>query len=197
LVFQFPELQLFEDTVYDDVAFGPKNLGFVEKEIDDRVRQAMQLMDLSFERFSSRSPFSLSGGEQRKVAVAGILAMDPEVLILDEPTCGLDPKSTEEMKKLLKGLNAKGVTIILISHNMDLVAEVAHKILLLKEGKVVAFCDKKEFFKDTEMIKSVGLDLPQVVELTWNLSESGVSIMEGIFTEEELLSFLIESRSGF
>jgi energy-coupling factor transporter ATPase len=197
LVFQFPELQLFEDTVYDDMAFGPKNLGLPEKEIDDRVKQAMQLMDLSFERFASRSPFSLSGGEQRKTAIAGILAMNPEVLILDEPTCGLDPKSTKEMKKLLQELNSHGMTIILISHNMDLIAEVAHKILLLKEGKVVTFCEKDEFFEDVERIKSAGLNLPQVVELVWKLREKGVTIKEGISTEEELLSFFEKSRSSF
>jgi energy-coupling factor transporter ATPase len=188
LVFQFPELQLFEDTVYDDIAFGPKNLGLLEREIDDRVKQAMRLMKLSFDRFSSRSPFSLSGGEQRKVAIAGILAMNPEVLILDEPTCGLDPKSTEEMKELLQELNSKGVTIILISHNMDLIAEVAHKILLLKQGKVAAFCKKEEFFKDAERIKSAGLDLPQVVELVWKLREKGIKIEKDVFSEEELLS---------
>jgi energy-coupling factor transport system ATP-binding protein len=172
-------------------------LGLPEKEIDDRVKQAMQLMDLSFERFASRSPFSLSGGEQRKTAIAGILAMNPEVLILDEPTCGLDPKSTKEMKKLLQELNSHGMTIILISHNMDLIAEVAHKILLLKEGKVVTFCEKDEFFEDVERIKSAGLNLPQVVELVWKLREKGVTIKEGISTEEELLSFFEKSRSSF
>ncbi|MFH1335082.1 MAG: energy-coupling factor transporter ATPase [Candidatus Zixiibacteriota bacterium] len=193
LVFQFPELQLFEDTVYDDIAFGPKNLSLPAEEIDARVQQAMRLMELNFEQFASRSPFSLSGGEQRKVAIAGILAMNPEVLILDEPTCGLDPKSTEEMKKLLQELNSKGVTIILISHNMDLIAELAHKIILLKEGKVAAFCEKKEFFKDVERIKTAGLNLPQVVELVWKLREKGIKIEKDVFSEEELLS-LFELR---
>jgi len=197
LVFQFPELQLFEDTVYDDIAFGPKNLSLPAEEIDARVKQAMRLMELNFDQFSSRSPFSLSGGEQRKVAIAGIISMQPEILILDEPTCGLDPKSTKEMKKLLQELNSKGVTIILISHNMDLIAELAHKIILLKEGKVAIFCKKAEFFKDINNIKSAGLNLPQVVELVWKLREKGVSIKEEIFTEEELLSFFEESRSGF
>jgi len=196
LLFQFPELQLFEDTVYDDIAFGPKNMDLSEKDIDDRVKQAMRLMELNFDQFSSRSPFSLSGGEQRKVAIAGILSMKPEVLILDEPTCGLDPKSTEGMKKLLGDLNSTGVTIILISHNMNLIAELAHKVLLLNEGKVAVFCKKEEFFEDMERIKSAGLDLPQVVELVWKLREKGVSIKEEIFTEEELLAFFEESKSG-
>ncbi len=196
LVFQFPELQLFEETVYDDIAFGPKNLGLPEKEIDDRVKQAMRLLELSFEQFASRSPFSLSGGEQRKIAIAGILAMNPEVLILDEPTCGLDPKSTKEIKKLLEDLNSNGVTIILISHNMDLIVELAHKILLLKEGKVADFCNKDEFFKDVERIRSAGLDLPQVVELVEKLRKKGVSLKENITTEEKLLALFESSRSG-
>ncbi len=187
LVFQFPEMQLFEDTIYDDIAFGPRNFGLVKEEIDDRVKQAIKQVGLDFDLFASRSPFSLSGGEQRKVAIAGILASNPEILILDEPTCGLDPKSTMEMKKLLQELNSNGVTIIIISHNMDLIAELVHKILLLNEGKVVSFCDKEAFFKDTETIKSVGLDLPQVVELVKKLREKGIRIKKEIFTEEEML----------
>ena len=113
--------------------------------------------------------------------------MNPEVLILDEPTCGLDPKSTEEMRKLLQNLNSNGVTIILISHNMDLIAQLAHRILLLNEGEVVVFCDKDEFFEDKERIKVAGLDLPQVVELAGKLRERGIKIKREIFTEEEML----------
>ena len=187
LVFQFPELQLFEDTVYDDVAFGPKNLGMSEEKIDGNVRDSMLKMGLDFDGFASRSPFSLSGGEQRKVAIAGILALNPEVLILDEPTCGLDSRSTEEMEKLLKDLNSVGVTVILVSHNMDLIAELAEKIILLDQGRVVSFCRKEEFFKDSERIKSVGLDLPKVVEFVWKLKEKGIEIEAQIFTEEKLI----------
>ena len=187
LVFQFPELQLFEDRVYDDIAFGPKNLSLSKEEIDTRVRESMEKMGLGFDEFAFRSPFSLSGGEQRKVAIAGILALSPEILILDEPTCGLDGKSTQEMKKLLKELNSDGVTIILISHNMDLIAQLAHKIILLEQGKLLAFCDKAEFFRDYDRIKTVGLELPQAVELTWRLREKGIKIEMQIFTEEELL----------
>lgn len=191
LVFQFPELQLFEDTVYDDIAFGPKNLDLPEEEIENRVKQALHQVGLDFDQFSSRSPFSLSGGEQRKVAIAGILASNPQILILDEPTCGLDPKSTDEMKKLLQNLSSNGVTIILISHNMDLIAQLAHKILLLNEGKMVSFCGKEDFFKDTKTIISVGLDLPQVVELVVNLREKGIRIEREIFTEEDILSLFL------
>ncbi len=188
LVFQFPELQLFEDTVYDDVAFGPKNLGTSEEDIKESVEGSMRKVALDFGEFSSRSPFSLSGGEQRKVAIAGILALNPEVLILDEPTCGLDWKSTEEIKKVLKDLNSTGVTIILISHNMDLIAELAQKIILLGRGKVVSFCSKEDFFSDSERIRSIGLDLPKPVEFVRNLEERGIEVEEQIFTEEELMA---------
>jgi energy-coupling factor transporter ATPase len=188
LVFQFPELQLFEDTVYDDIAFGPRNLGLTEKEIKERVQSSMFKVGLYFDEFSSRSPFSLSGGEQRKVAIAGILAQNPEVLILDEPTCGLDSKSTEEIKKLLRELNSNGMTIILISHNMDLIAEVAEKIILLDQGRVVSFCRKKDFFKDSNILKSIGLDLPEVTEFLWKLRQKGFEVTTDVFTKEEALA---------
>jgi energy-coupling factor transport system ATP-binding protein len=188
LVFQFPELQLFEDTVYDDIAFGPKNLGLAEKEIKERVKSSMAKVGLDFDEFASRSPFSLSGGEQRKVAIAGILAQEPEILILDEPTCGLDSKSTEEIKKLLKDLNANSVTVILISHNMDLIAELAQKIILLDQGRVVLFCSKEDFFKDFERIKSIGLDLPEVTELLWKLKQKGFEVRTDVFTKKEALA---------
>jgi len=187
LVFQFPELQLFEDTVYDDIAFGPKNLSLSKEEIDTRVRESMEKVGLDFDQFTFRSPFSLSGGEQRKVAIAGILALGPEILILDEPTCGLDGKSTQDMKKLLKQLNLNGITVILISHNMDLIAQLAQKIILLDQGKLLSFSDKEEFFRDFDRIKTVGLELPQAVELTRRLREKGMNIEKQIFTEEELL----------
>jgi energy-coupling factor transporter ATPase len=190
LVFQFPELQLFEDTVYDDIAFGPKNLGLIEEKVKERVQSSMFKVGLDFDEFALRSPFSLSGGEQRKVAIAGVLAQEPEVLILDEPTCGLDSKSTEEIKKLLTDLNTNGVTVILISHNMDLIAELAQKIILLNQGRVVSFCRKEDFFKDSEKLKSIGLDLPKVIEFVWRLREKGIKIEQEVFTEEELVNFV-------
>jgi energy-coupling factor transport system ATP-binding protein len=187
---------LFEDTVYEDIAFGPKNLGLAEEKVKERVQSSISKVGLDFDEFASRSPFSLSGGEQRKVAIAGILAQEPEVLILDEPTCGLDSKSTEEIKRLLKELNSKvedpteggGVTIILISHNMDLIAELAQKIILLDQGQVVSFSKKEDFFKDSERIKSIGLDLPNVVELMWKLKEKGFEVRTDVFTKEEALA---------
>jgi energy-coupling factor transport system ATP-binding protein len=187
LVFQFPERQLFEDTVHDDVAFGPRNLGLSQEEIDSRIRESMQKMGLDFEHFAHRSPFFLSGGEQRKVAIAGILALKPEILLIDEPTCGLDAKSTGEVKKLLKELNSSGVTIILISHNIDLIAEMARKVILLDQGELLAFCDKEELFKEADRIRALGLDFPQVVEAGRMLGEKGIEVRGQFFSEEELL----------
>jgi energy-coupling factor transport system ATP-binding protein len=190
LVFQFPEVQLFEETVCEDVSFGPKNLGLQEKEIEYRVKQAMEKVGLDFGQFAHRSPFHLSGGEQRKVAIAGILALQPEILVLDEPTSGLDGKSTRDVKTFLKELNSAGVTIIMISHNMDLIAELAQKILLLVQGNLLAFCDKKEFFQDLERTKSAGLELPHVVEFSRRLKARGIEISELPFDEGELVELL-------
>ncbi len=189
LVFQFPELQLFEESVYDDIAFGPKNLGLSEQEVDGRVKESMNKVGLDFEQFASRSPFHLSGGEQRKVAIAGILALKSEILVLDEPTCGLDGKSTGEIKTLLKELSSSGVTIILISHNMDLIAQLTQRIILLDQGRLLAFEDKEEFFRDADRIRSVGLDLPQVMELASRLRRTGVQMEMSVFTEDRMLAF--------
>ena len=190
LVFQFPERQLFEDTVYEDIAFGPKNLGLSKEEIDNRVRESMLNVGLDYGQFAHRSPFFLSGGEQRKVAIAGILALKPDVLVLDEPTCGLDAKSTREIMMLLKELNSGGVTVILISHNMDLIADLAQKIILLDSGKLLAFSNKAELFKRGDEVIALGLDFPQVLELVWKLREGGIEIERRVFTEEDLLGSL-------
>jgi energy-coupling factor transporter ATPase len=190
LVFQFPERQLFEDTVYEDIAFGPKNLSLCEKDIDTRVKESMRDVGLDFELFAHRSPFFLSGGEQRKVAIAGILALKPDVLVLDEPTCGLDAKSTKEIKKLLTGLNSAGVTIILISHNMDLIAELTQKIILLDSGKLLAFSDKAELFKLSDGMEALGLDFPQAVEVIRLLGKKGIEVDGQVFGGEELLDYL-------
>lgn len=190
LVFQFPELQLFEDTVFDDIAFGPRNLGLSEEETKIRVKESMAKFGLDFERFASRSPFSLSGGEQRKVALAGILALNPQVLILDEPTAGLDQRGIDQIKGLLSELNAEGTTIILISHNLDLVAQLARKIILLDRGRVICFCRKREFFEKPEKLYSVGLKPPMLSEFAFKLSKKGFKISTSLFTLDELISQL-------
>jgi energy-coupling factor transporter ATPase len=193
LVFQFPERQLFEDTVYEDIAFGPKNLGLSDKEIDARVKESMRDIGLDFELFAHRSPFFLSGGEQRKVAIAGILALKPDILVLDEPTCGLDARSSREVKELLMELNSGGVTIILVSHNVDLMAELAGKIALLDQGELLVFCEKAELFRRRDGMVALGLDFPKVLEVIRLLREKGVDAGGQVFGEEELLDYLAGS----
>jgi energy-coupling factor transport system ATP-binding protein len=190
LVFQFPELQLFDETVFDDIAFGPRNLCLIEEETKIRVQESMEKLGLDFETFALRSPFSLSGGEQRKVAIAGILALNPEVLILDEPTAGLDFHGVEQIKNVLLKLNKEGITIILISHNLDLVAELSKKVLLLDKGKIVSLGEKKEFFKSPEILISTELKPPLILEFISRLSQRGLKIEPHLFTIEELVSKL-------
>jgi len=197
LVFQFPELQLFENTVYDDIAFGPRNLTLREEEIKIRVQESMAKLGLDFETFASRSPFSLSGGEQRKAAIAGILALNPEVLILDEPTAGLDHRGVEQMENSLLKLNKDGTTIVLISHNLDLIAQLARRVLLLDKGRIVCFCEKRDFFKEPERLLSTGLRPPMISELILKLSETGFRITPALFTLDEVVSQLMRPAGGF
>jgi energy-coupling factor transport system ATP-binding protein len=191
LVFQFPELQLFEETVYDDIAFGPRNLGLSEEEVNLKVKTSLNQMGLDFEKFAYRSPFSLSGGEQRKVAIAGILALNPEVLILDEPTCGLDFQGVCQITNLLRKLNSDGITMILISHDMDLIAQVCGKIILLDEGKLVFYGEKNKFFESPQMLSSWQLKLPQTSLFLSELAQRGFKIDLHIYTLNDVVSELI------
>ncbi|OPX32428.1 MAG: hypothetical protein B1H40_02580 [Candidatus Latescibacteria bacterium 4484_181] len=163
LIFQFPEFQLFEEKVGEDVAFGPRNLGIAEEEVEQRVRRALEAVELDFDSFSQRSPMHLSQGEKRRVAIAGVLAMDPEVIVLDEPTVGLDLRGTKQMVRILRDLHRQGKTIVLISHNMDLVAQVSKRITVLSEGKVVLTGSLKDLFSNPGLVVSIGLELPQII----------------------------------
>ena len=191
LCFQFPELQLFEETVFDDVAFGPKNLSLPENEIKDRVKQALDLVGLDFKKFASRSPHLLSEGEKRKVAIAGIIAMDPEIVVLDEPTCGLDKRGTEDIKKLLRKLSSQRKTIILVSHDIDLVVEIVEKIILLESGKLIHYGRKENLFKDLKDLRSYGLGNPLILDLVKKLKMNGFRIEPDIFTREKLIQKLL------
>jgi len=191
LVFQFPELQLFEETVYDDIAFGPRNLGLSEEEVNLKVKTSLNQMGLDFEKFAYRSPFSLSGGEQRKVAIAGILALNPEVLILDEPTCGLDFQGVCQITNLLRKLNSEGITMILISHDMDLIAQLCGKIILLNEGKLIFYGGKDNFFESPQMLSSSRLKLPQTSLFLSELAQRGFKIDLHIYTLDDVVSELI------
>jgi energy-coupling factor transporter ATPase len=191
LVFQFPELQLFEDTVYDDIAFGPRNLGLSVEEVNLRVKTSLNQLGLDFEKFAYRSPFSLSGGEQRKVAIAGILALNPEVLILDEPTCGLDFQGVYQITNLLKKLNSDGITMILISHDMNLIAQVCEKIIFLDEGKLIFYGEKDKFCERPRMLCSSRLKLPQTSSFLSELAQRGFKIDLHIYTLDDVVSELI------
>ena len=177
LVFQYPEYQLFEETVALDIAFGPRNLGLSEEEIDERVHEAMSMTDLDYAEFADKSPFELSGGQKRRVAIAGVLAMRPEVLILDEPAAGLDPASHRSMMELIKRINEQnGTTIILVSHNMDDVAEYCTDVLVMDGGRLILKGTPAEVFSHSETLESKGLGLPFGQRLIREMNRGGAGI---------------------
>ena len=187
LVFQYPENQLFEETVAKDIAFGPKNLGLDEAEIDRRVRTAMRRVALDYDKLSQRSGFELSGGQMRRVAIAGVLAMEPQTLVLDEPCAGLDPKGREEILGLISDLHREsGATIVMVSHSMDDVAALAERVIVMNHGKVAMDGAPREVFSRGEELRAIGLDVPQAVELAQKLREKGFDVPEGIYKIEEV-----------
>ena len=183
LVFQYPEHQLFEETVYKDIAFGPKNMGFSDEEIDKRVRESAALVGLK-EKHLTRSPFDLSGGQKRRVAIAGVLAMNPKVLILDEPTAGLDPKGREEILATIKKLHEenKEMIIIFVSHSMEDVAKTAERVIVMNDGHVEMQGTVAEVFAQAEHLQKIGLNVPQVTLLTDKLRLAGYDLPEHIYT---------------
>ncbi|MDO5022160.1 MAG: energy-coupling factor transporter ATPase [Eubacteriales bacterium] len=178
LVFQYPEYQLFEETVKKDIAFGPKNMGLSEEEIETRVLKAMEIVGLDPEKTGEKSPFELSGGQMRRVALAGILAMKPRFLVLDEPTAGLDPRARKFLLQDIKRLHEEGTTIIMISHSMDDVAELATRVAVMQKGRLVKSGTPKEIFSHNEFLKELGLDVPQASELCFELQNSGLNIKD-------------------
>jgi len=195
LVFQYPEHQLFEETVYKDIAFGPQNLGLSEEEIDKRVREAMELVGLDFEAISERSPFELSGGQKRRVAIAGVLAMKPEVLVLDEPTAGLDPKGRDDILGQIQNLYEKNkMTIILVSHSMEDIARLVYKIIVMHKSKVAMVGTPREIFKRAEELESLGLGAPQITYFMKAFKSKGHEVREDVLTvqeaKEEILKYL-------
>ena len=183
LVFQYPEHQLFEETVYKDIAFGPKNMGFSDEKIDKRVRESAALVGLK-EKHLTRSPFDLSGGQKRRVAIAGVLAMNPKVLILDEPTAGLDPKGRDEILATIKKLHEenKEMIIIFVSHSMEDVAKTAERVIVMNDGHVEMQGTVAEVFAQAEHLQKIGLNVPQVTLLTDKLRLAGYDLPEHIYT---------------
>ena len=191
LVFQYPEYQLFEETVLKDVMFGPLNMGKTKEEAECLAREALNSLGLD-ESYLSRSPFELSGGEKRRGALAGILAMEPEVLVLDEPTAGLDPQARTEMLELVRSLHEqKGISVILVSHSMDDVAEYADRILVMDKAELKFFDTPKEVFKHREELLSYGLDVPEITEIAHELRASGFDIPEDISTIDEAVEAIL------
>lgn len=186
LVFQYPEHQLFEETIYKDIAFGPKNLGLSEAEVEERVKEAMEFVKLPFDELKDRSPFELSGGQRRRVAIAGVFAMKPEVLILDEPTAGLDPRTRDELLEEIKNLHSKYKnTVILVSHSMEDIAKLVDRIIVMHRGKIALLGSPREVFQEVKTLESIGLAAPQISYLVRELKEKGVQLREDIFTVEE------------
>lgn len=193
LVFQYPEYQLFEETVYKDIAFGPRNIGKTEEEIDSLVREAISHVGLNFDEVSQKAPFELSGGQKRKVAIAGVLAMNPDVLILDEPTAGLDPKSRDDLLKHIQRLHEeKNLTIIYVTHSMEEVARFAQRVVVMHKGKIVYDDTPVEVFKNVGELKAIGLDVPQMSKLVHLLNGQGFHIPSEIITMDALKEFLLK-----
>lgn len=177
LVFQYPEYQLFEETVAKDVAFGPKNLGMSDAEIDKTVRKSLEMVGLFYDEVADRSPFELSGGQKRRVAIAGVIAMKPEVLILDEPTSGLDPYAHQEILNMIRKIHKESTGIIIfVSHNMRDVANMSDKVLVMDRGSVVAFDSPDEIFKKRDMLRNIGLSTTPSAVLFDKLDERGIHI---------------------
>ena len=183
LVFQYPEHQLFEETVYKDIAFGPKNMGLSDAEINERVIKSAQMVGLS-EEILEKSPFELSGGQKRRAAIAGVLSMRPKVIILDEPTAGLDPKGRDEILGRLSELHKQNpqMTILFVSHSMEDVARLAKNVLVMDHGHIAMHGTTSEIFAKSEELKKIGLDVPQITELTHRLIKNGVDIRPDVYT---------------
>ena len=192
IVFQYPEYQLFEETVYKDIAFGPKNMKLSEEEIDERVREAAQLVGVSEEYFE-KSPLELSGGQKRRVAIAGVIAMRPGVLILDEPTAGLDPAGCAQILQTIADYRRHtGSTVFIVSHSMDDVARLTDRLIVFNKGHVEFDGTPQEVFAHAEELKEIGLDVPVPTEIAMALKKRGIAVPDGIYTNEQLLSVLVK-----
>ena len=193
LAFQYPETQLFANTVAEDVAFGPRNLGLSDDEVNRRVREALDHVGLDYDAIAQRSPFDLSGGQQRRVALAGILAMEPSVLVLDEPAAGMDPATVDEIRNYLRDLNDQGLTIVLVSHSMDDVAELCSRIVVLDHGVLHMQGTPDELFtaQKAAELRRINLDVPRATKFALELAQRGLVLPEPILDEQQLVEALI------
>jgi len=196
LVFQYPEYQLFEETVYDDIAFGPKNMGLEGEELDTRVREICKIIGVRDE-YLTKSPFDLSGGEKRRVAIAGVMAMNPKIIVFDEPTAGLDPRGREDIISIIEQYRkATGATVIIISHSMEDMAQITDKLLVLSRGELVMFDKTENVFKNGEKLREIGLNVPIVTRVFNKLKELGVDVPQDVFTVERAVEVLKKLKEG-
>ncbi len=197
MVFQYPEHQLFDDTVEKDVRFGPKNLGLSAEEQEERARQAIELVGLDYDEFASRSPFELSGGQKRRVALAGVLAMRPEILVLDEPTAGLDPVGKRDIMELVVRIKETTCpTVVMISHNMDEIATYCNKIAVLGRGRLLGVFDPRALFGTEQALREGSVRLPLVTEIAGKLNAAGVDVDPAILKEDELVQAILKAAEN-
>jgi len=195
LVFQYPEYQLFEETVIKDIAFGPKNIGCTKEEIDERVRWACEQVGIDYETTGKASPFELSGGQMSRVAIAGVLAMRPKVLILDEPTAGLDPEGRRSILQMIQKLHKENnLTVIMVSHNMDDIAALATRLIVMNKGTLEMEGTPREIFKQAKRLKKIGLGVPQGAQLAQRLIQEGCDIPDDLYTLEEVCDAILKLR---
>lgn len=197
LVFQYPEYQLFEETIYKDIAFGPENLNLDKIEVEKRVRDAMEIVGLDYETMKDYSPFELSGGQKRRVAIAGVLAMKPQVLVLDEPTAGLDPHGRDEILGQIDKLYKQGdITIILVSHSMEDIAKLANRVIVFSQGKVMFDGDTREAFSHSKELEELNLGVPQITKFMQVLREKGIPVRDDVLTIEEAKIEIVKYLRG-
>ncbi|MBR1821247.1 MAG: energy-coupling factor transporter ATPase [Clostridia bacterium] len=196
LVFQYPEYQLFEETVAKDVAFGPTNLGLDAEEIKRRVDWALRQVGLDPEGVAEKSPFELSSGQKRRVAIAGVLAMKPSILILDEPAAGLDPAGRRDMLDLIRGIHDAGTTVVMVSHSMDDVGRCCDRLYVLSKGEIAYSGTPAEVFLHDRRLHEIGLDVPECAKLARQLREAGFDMPEGIYRTEDVCAAILENLSG-
>lgn len=196
MVFQYPEHQIFAETVYEDIAFGPRNRGFSEAEVDKQVREAMAFVGLDFETFARRSPFQMSGGQMRRVAIAGVIAMNPDYLVLDEPSAGLDPRSRNAVFKEIMALHkSRGIAIVLVTHSMEEAVKYARRMLVINKGEILFDGNPADIFKNHQhKLVEVGMDEPQVFKLAALLRQKGLELPQGITDDVTLLQMIKKAK---
>ena len=196
LVFQYPEYQLFEETVYDDIAFGPKNMGITGDELQERVLSICDLVGIPKE-YLSVSPFDLSGGEKRRVAIAGVMAMRPEIIVFDEPVAGLDPRGRSDVVHMIRDYrDTYNATVLIVSHNMEDMAVLADKLIVMSNGSLVAFDETEKIFSDPDFLKEIGLNVQIVTQVFSELSKLGADVPSNIFTVSDAVAFMLSRKGG-